>query len=133
MSETPTVELSVRQAINRGFNLLAAGVLGLAGLAFGSLIFEEADPIDKVDNSILVLVAILAVAWYLIGNHRYERSAVPIALAGTALAGQLLGIAIEAGDPAAIGDDIGGMLLFVPLLILLLVVNSSDKVFLSRA
>ena len=125
-------EITVQEAINRGFNLLAAGVLGLSGLAFGSLIFGEADPIDKLDNSILVLVAIAAVAWYLIGTHRYERSSVPIALAGIALAGQLLGIAIESADPAALGDDIGGMLLFVPLLILLILVNSSDRQLLSR-
>ena len=127
-----TQELSVQAAINRGFNQLAAGVLGLAGLAFGSLIFEEADPIDKVDNVILVLVAIVAVGWYFMGNHRYERSATPIALAGAALAGQLVGIAIESADPAALGDDIGGMLLFVPLLILLILVNSYDHQLLSR-
>jgi hypothetical protein len=125
-------EISIRAAVNRGFNLLAASVLGLSGLAFGSLIFEETDLLDKLDNSILVLVAIVAVAWYLVGNHRYERSVVPIALAGVALAGQLLGVAIEAGDAAALGDDIGGMLLFVPLLLLLVAVNATDRKQLAR-
>ena len=86
-----------------------------------------------MDNSIIVIVAIIAVAWYLIGNHRFERSVVPIVLAGAALAGQLVGIAIEAGDSTAIGDDIGGMLLFLPLLILLIVVNSTDRELLARA
>ncbi len=119
--------MTLRDAVNRGFNMMATAILGLAGLGFGSLIFAEDDPIDKVDNTILVVVAVLAVAWYFIGRHRYQRSPVPVALAGVAVLGQILGIGIEIGDAAAIGDDIGGMLIYLPALLVLLWVYTSDR------
>ncbi|MCI4354452.1 MAG: hypothetical protein L3K06_03715 [Thermoplasmata archaeon] len=124
MGVASTPELSLRDAINQGFNRMAAAILGIAGLGFGSLIFEEADPIDKVDNSILVVVAILAVAWYFTARHRFERSPIPVLLAGLAVAGQILGIGIEYADATAIGDDIGGTLVYLPTLIVLYLVYS---------
>src|SRR5690348_14587954 len=119
-------QLSTPQAVNRGFNMMAAALLGLSGLAFGSLIFEEADPIDKVDNLILVIVAIVTVVWYLAGTNRYRRTPIPVVLAGVAFLGQILAFGIEYGDPSALGDDIGGLLLYLPMTIFLAIVYSKN-------
>ena len=44
------MNMTLQEAINRGYNLLASTVLALAGLAFGTVAFEEADQLDKVDD-----------------------------------------------------------------------------------
>jgi hypothetical protein len=119
--------MSVADAVNRGYNVLAATVLLVIGLGFTELIFGEPDPLDKIDNSILLAVGIVAVAWYFSGNHRYQRSPVPIVLGGVALAGQLLGIFIEIGDPKAIGDDFGGLNFYIATVIALVVVYSVNR------
>lgn len=124
-AETPVV--GAREAINRGFNMLAAAVLGISGLAFGSLVFEEMDPTDKIDNSLLVLVAIVAVVWYFWGNNRYRESTTPLVLAGVAVAVQLSAWGIEWGDSVALGDDIGGTLVYIPLLIVLVLVFRANR------
>ena len=101
-------------------------ILGISGLAFGSLIFEEADPIDKLDNTLLVILAVAAVAWYFMGNHRWQASTAPLVLVGLSVLAQLSAFVIEFGDSTAIGDDIGGSLVFIPTLIVALVVYRSD-------
>ena len=109
--------LSVSDAVNRGFNLLVTVILGLTGLTFGSEIIAEADPIDKVDNTLLAIIAVVAVVWYLMGKHWVQRSLVPVGLVLGALLVQIMGVAIEIGDPQALGDDIPGMILFTSLVI----------------
>lgn len=114
--------LSAADAVNRGYNTLAATLLLILGLGFAELIFGESDPLDKIDNSILLAVGIIAVAWYFTGKHRLERSPVPIVLGGVALAGQLLGIFIEMNDPMAIGDDFGGLITYSVALVALAII-----------
>ena len=46
---------------------------------------------------------------------------VPIALAGIAIIVQVVGLVLEKDDPASFGDNIGGIWLFVPLFIVLIV------------
>lgn len=59
--------------------------------------------------------------WYLIGRNRFKRTPVPLVLAAVALVVQLVGLVLERNDSAAVGDNIGGLWLFVPLLVLLAV------------
>ena len=127
MSTSTSAPMTLRDAVNLGFNRMAAALLGIAGLAFGSLIFEEPDLIDKLDNSILVVVAVLAIAWYFSARHRFERSAVPLALAGLGVVGQFLGIGIEFGDAAAFGDDIGGLVVYGSSLLVLWITYSANR------
>ena len=109
------MKMTLQNAINRGYNLLACTTLALAGLAFGTVVFEEADLLDKVDDIGFLVIGAVAVIWYLVGRNRFKRSVVPIALAGIAIIVQVVGLVLEKDDPASFGDNIGGIWLFVPL------------------
>ncbi len=52
------MKMTLQNAINRGYNLLACTALALAGLAFGTVVFEEADLLDKVDDIGFLVIAV---------------------------------------------------------------------------
>ena len=79
------MNMMLQNAINRGYNLLACTTLALAGLAFGTVVFEESDLADKVDDFGFLLIGAVAVLWYLAGHNRLKRSLVPIVLSGVAV------------------------------------------------
>ncbi|GAC1656045.1 MAG: hypothetical protein NVS9B1_10480 [Candidatus Dormibacteraceae bacterium] len=112
--------MSKQEIYNRGFNLMAVSLLVLPGLAFGSVILNEHDFNDKIDDTVLLVSGIIALVWYLMGRNRFSRSVVPVALVLLSLAGQIVGVLIEKDDKEAIGDNIGGMIIFVGVLILVL-------------
>ena len=113
--------MTVAEAVNRGYNLMICAVLGMAGLAFGSVIINEHDLPDKIDDGGLMLAGIIGVAWYLLGRNRYARSMVPVVLVALAFASQVAGVIIEKDDKEAFGDNIGGMIIYTLLLILAIV------------
>jgi uncharacterized membrane protein YGL010W len=115
------MNMTLQNAVNRGYNLLACTTLALAGLAFGTVVFEEADLLDKVDDIGFLAIGAVAVIWYLFGHNRFKRSVVPIVLAGIAIIVQIVGLVLEKDDPASFGDNIGGIWLFVPLFVVLVV------------
>lgn len=115
------MKMTTQNAINRGYNLLACTTLALAGLAFGTVVFEEADLLDKVDDIGFLVIGAIAVIWYLLGHNRFQRSLVPIVLSGIAIIVQVVGLVLEKDDPASFGDNIGGIWLFVPLFVVLIV------------
>jgi len=115
------MKMTLQNAINRGYNSLACTVLALAGLAFGTVVFEEADLLDKVDDIGFLVIGAAAVIWYLLGRNRFKRSVVPIVLSGIAIIVQVVGLVLEKDNAASFGDNIGGMWLFVPLFVVLVV------------
>lgn len=118
MANDSSVPAGYAEAINRACNLFVAGLLGITALAFGSDLFVEVDPIDKVDNTLLALLGVIAVAWYFTGRHWAKRSSFPVILMALALVVQIAGFVIEMGDPTALGDDIPGLTVYVPGLII---------------
>ena len=121
MAATSGEPVDLREAANRAVNLVAATVLGLVALTFGSEVFNEVDPIDKVDNTLILIVGVACVAWYFLSRNWAKRSVLPLVFAGAALGAQIVGIVLEYQDPVAFGDDIPGMILFVPFLVILAV------------
>lgn len=117
--EAKEVNMALQDAVNPGCNLLASTTLALVGLAFGTVIFEEADLLDKVDDLGFLAIGAVAVIWYLFGRNRFKRSVVPIVLSGMAIIVQIVGLVLEKDDPASFGDNIGGIWLFVPLFVVL--------------
>ena len=115
------MKMTLQNAINRGYNLLACTTLALAGLAFGNVVFEEAALLDKVDDIGFLVIGAVAVIWYLVGRNRFKRSLVPIILSGIVVIVQIVGLVLEKDDPASFGDNIGGMWLVVPLFVVLVV------------
>ncbi len=127
----PGVPATWEEALNRGLNLLVAVALGVSGLTFGSDLFAEMDALDKIDNSLLALVGVVAVVWYFTGRHWAQRSAVPVYLTVAALAAQVLGLGIEMGDSNALGDDIPGMILYVTLLVVVVLIYQANGRYLA--
>lgn len=105
--------MNISQSINRAFNLLAASIISLAGFAFLPEAFLEQDIPDKADDALLFIVGLVAIVWYKLGANRYSRSLMPVVLIAIALAVKLMGVIIEIGDPESVGDDFGGLILFV--------------------
>jgi predicted membrane channel-forming protein YqfA (hemolysin III family) len=103
------------EAINRGYNLMITAFLALGGIAFGTVIVEEAELPDKIDDAGFLLLGVIAVIWYLT-TTKTKRSIVPVILAAAAVVVQIVGVIIEASDEKAFGDNIGGIFLFIPLL-----------------
>jgi len=105
--------MNLTQSVNRTVNLIGVAIAGLAGFAFAPEAIIEPDTIDKVDDSLLFLLGIGAIAWYLTNGHRYARSLVPVIFVAVALSLKIFAIAVEIGDAEDVGDDFGGLILFV--------------------
>lgn len=112
MANESSAPTDFAEAVNRACNLLVTAILGITALAFGSDLFVEADMVDKVDNTLLLVLGVVAVVWYFTGRHWAKRSSMPVILAALALVVQIAGFVIEIGDPTALGDDIPGLLVF---------------------
>lgn len=110
--------MTVDQALNRGYNLMICAFLFASGLAFGSVVINEADLTDKVDDAWLLVTGVMALVWYLTGENRFKRSIVPIAIVVLAVIGQIVGILLEFSDKNAFGDNIGGAIIFTQVLVL---------------
>ena len=105
--------MNVRDAINRGFNLLCMSIVALAGFAFVPEVILEKDLPDKIDDATLFALAIAAMTWYTWKRNRYMRSVVPVVFVGLALATKIGALVIEFSDAEAVGDDFGGLILLV--------------------
>ncbi len=108
----------VREALNRGNNLLVVGVLVFLACGVFAEIFVENELLDKADDLFVVLVAIAAVIWYLRGNNRFQYSWVPWGLLAVTFVAKVLAFLNERDDPAAVGDEFG---VVIPLAVMVIV------------
>jgi hypothetical protein len=117
------MEMRLKESINHGYNLMVTVVLLFGGLAFGTLAFSpvENDWLDRLDDIGLPIIGVACLVWFLSGNNRFERSLVPLLLAGLSLAVQLLAVPLETDDIAAFGDNIGGLVMLAPFFVFALV------------
>src|SRR5258708_22883964 len=114
------VMITVRDALNRGYNLLGVGIIAISGLSFFSDLPAEIDqPSHIVDEVLLAVLALVAFIWYLAGRNKYSRTVIPIVFAVLALAIKVLGLFLEFSDPADRGDEFGALVLFVVTIIVL--------------
>ncbi len=107
--------MTVDQALNRGYNLMLTAFLLLTGLAFTSGGIRENDLTDKLDDLGLLALGIILLVWYLMRENRLQRSLVPVLMVVLALFVQIYGLLNEISDKEAVGNDIGGMFIYVPL------------------
>ena len=107
--------MTSRQILHRGYNLMVVAFLFFIGLSMAMDAVPETEFADKIDDLGLLLVGLIAVAWYLTRGR--NRSVVPVALSVLALAVQTLGLFLEFGDKASFGDNIGGIVALAPFTI----------------
>lgn len=106
--------MTVRDAINRGYNLVGTAIIAISGFAFFPEFFFEDELAHKIDEGIIFLLAISAIAWYLTGKNKFSRTIVPILFTSTALAMKFIAFfLLERGDAADLGDEFGAIILFV--------------------
>jgi hypothetical protein len=120
---------SIKEAMNRGNNLLIVGFLSVLGIGVIAELFNEVDLQDKIDDTIIMLIAIIAIVWYVRGTHRYQYSWVPFILLSLGFIDKIGAIAIESGDPAAAGDEFG----ILPTLLALMIISAVIMVRSRRA
>jgi hypothetical protein len=87
--------------------LLRVAILGIMAGSLVGEVPEEGLWRFKLDELLVIAVGIVAIVWYLIGQHRYQRSLVPLALAVVAFAAKVLGVIIEFKDTVEVGDGYG--------------------------
>jgi hypothetical protein len=114
------VMITVREALNRSYNLLGVGIIAICGLSFFSdLPAEINQPSHIVDEVLLAFLALVAFIWYLSGRNKYSRTVLPIVFAVLALAIKVLGLFLELSDPEDRGDEFGALVLFWVTIIVL--------------
>ncbi len=107
--------MTVREAINRGVNLLGVAILSIESTLGLFEIFNETEWIDRLDDLVVVTLAVIGIVWYLAGSNRYQRSPLPWVLLGLAWVMKIIGLfVIERDDANAAGPDYG---LIVTLLV----------------
>ena len=105
--------MTVRDALNRGYNLVGTAIVAISGFAFFPQTFSEDELTHMLDEGGLFLLAIGALIWYFVGNNKVSRTIVPILLTAAALIMKLLAFFfLEAGDSADLGDEYAPLLLF---------------------
>ena len=107
--------MTTEQALNRGFNLMLTAFLLLTGLAFASGGIRENDLTDKLDDLLLLAGGTVLLVWYLLGENRFQRSLIPVIVILLAVPLQIWGLLSEINDKEAVGNDIGGMFIYIPL------------------
>ncbi|SRR5260221_8467072 len=106
--------MTVRDALNRGYNLVGTAIVAISGLAFFPEFFTEDEPAHKFDEGVLLLLAIGSIVWYLVGKNRFSRTLVPILFTTAALVMKLLAFFfLEKGDAADLGDEFSAIILYV--------------------
>lgn len=105
--------MSIKEAVVRGNNMLSAAIVGLAGFSFLPEAFIEDKSQYKIDDSVLFLLGLVAIGWYLKGKNKFTRSIWPVVIVWAGLAVKIMGIVIEIKEKDDVGDDFGGFILFV--------------------
>ena len=113
--------MTVRDALNRGYNLLGTAIIAISGFAFFPEFFTEDELTHRLDEGVLFLLAISSIVWYLTGKNKFSRTIVPILFTTAALVMKLITFfLLEKGDAADLGDEFSAIILFVITLALLL-------------
>jgi hypothetical protein len=99
--------MDVKRAINRGNNLLVTAFLVAVAISLVGDIPQEHELVDHMDEILIILTGVGCLVWYLLGQHKYKWSLIPLGFLTAALIFKIIGVAIEFGDATAIGDDFG--------------------------
>ena len=120
-------QISVREATNRGNNMLMIGYLAITASAIVERLIGEDDMVDRIDEAVIILLAIAGLVWYFSRRNRYQHSFAPLALFIATFVVQAGGLIAEISDPAAAGDDYGLVIAFAVGLIVSIVIYTRSR------
>jgi hypothetical protein len=112
--------MNVVQAITRGYNFFVVAFLGIVGGSLVTQLFFEDEWTHRLDELLILAIAVVAIVWYRAGQNRLSRSLVPVILAGAALLSKVIGMVLEISDTKDVGDDFD---LFLLLLLFVIVAS----------
>ncbi|PWT78903.1 MAG: hypothetical protein C5B60_00460 [Chloroflexi bacterium] len=121
--------MNVSQAITRGYNFFVVAFLGIVGGSLVTQVFFEDEWTHRLDELLILAVAVVAVVWYRAGQNRLHRSSAPLILAGAALLSKVVGMVLEISDTKDVADDFN----YFMLLLLFVIVASVAYVGIRRA
>jgi hypothetical protein len=118
------MEITKRDAITKGYNMLVTGLLSFVGIGLIGEFFNEVEWRDKADDIFIVILAIVGVIWYFTGRNRYKVSWFPFILLTVTTIVKLSTLFYEFDDQVARGDELG---LVAPLLVLTIICGINNR------
>ncbi len=112
------MEITTREAINKGYNMLVIGLQSFVGIGLVGEFFNEVEWRDKGDDIFIVLIAIVGAIWYFTGRNRYKSSWFPFILFLLTTVVKTSTLIFEFNDQVARGDELG---LVLPLIVLTII------------
>jgi len=88
-------------------NFFVASVISIMGFTLIYEVISEDDPMDKIDDFLMVVLGVAAIWWYKKIGHKGASSIPAVWISGVAVALKILAVIIEHADKEAVGDDIG--------------------------
>jgi hypothetical protein len=108
-----TTSMSMGEALNRGFNLLAAAMVAVSSFTFLPSIFLSSEPFfEKSDDILLAFLGLATIWWYGRHTNRFKRSTLPIVFAALGTGLKVFGYIIRGGTILFPTDTFGGIVLF---------------------
>ena len=120
-------QITVREAIQRGNNMLMIGYLAITASAIIERLIGEDDLVDRIDEALIILLAIAGLVWYFSRRNRYQHSFAPLALFIATFVVQAGGLMAEINDPAAAGDDYGLVIAYAVGLVVSIVIYARSR------
>jgi hypothetical protein len=112
------MDTTIKEAINKGYNMLVVGLLSFVGIGLIGEFFNETEWRDKGDDIVIVILAIVGAIWYFTGRNRYKFSWFPFILLSITTIIKISTLIYEFNDQVARGDELG---LVLPLFIMTIV------------
>ena len=120
-------QITVREATNRGNNMLMVGYMAITAAAIVERLIGEDDLVDRLDEAVIILLAIAGLVWYFSRRNRYQHSFAPLALFIASFVVQAAGLGLELSDPAAAGDDYGLVIAYAVGLVVSIVIYARSR------
>ena len=120
-------KLSAKDFFVRGNNLAIITFICLIALGLVGELFIETEFIDKLDDMVIILIAVFAIIWFLSKANSYKVSYTPMVLAILVFLTKVAAFIIEFSDKDARGDEMGLLLPLAVLVVLSIVFLAKSK------